>query len=70
MVAGYRIYVSNAPVILVGNTSAFVRYPGGYGEWTFQVCAFDPAGNSSPCARVGIAIDPPPPTRTPTPPPA
>jgi hypothetical protein len=67
MVAGYRVFLNGAEVSRVGNTNAFARYPGGFGGWLFLVCAFDPAGNASGCARAGIAIDPPPPTRPPTP---
>jgi hypothetical protein len=67
MVAGYRVFLNGAEVSRVGNTNAFARFSGGFGEWNFLVCAFDPAGNASGCARAGIAIDPPPPTRPPTP---
>jgi hypothetical protein len=61
MVAGYQVSFNGAPLPSVGNTRAFARRPSEYGTFAFTVRAFDPAGNLSPEAFVGIAIDPPPP---------
>jgi hypothetical protein len=62
-VAGYRVQVNGAQVVSVGNTSALVPYSVNSGATIF-VSAFDAAGNLSPA--IGVAIDPPPPSRSPT----
>jgi hypothetical protein len=61
MVAGYQVSFNGEPLPSVGNTRAFARRPSEYGTFAFTVRAFDPAGNLSPEAFGGIAIDPPPP---------
>ena len=67
MVSGYEVYLNDVLISRVGGTSAFVPYRG-FGSYFFAVRAFDAAGNFSPYVRVGIAIDPPPPTTSPSPP--
>lgn len=67
MVAGYEVVLNGQLISLVGGTSAVVPYRG-FGVYFADVRAFDGAGNYSPAARLGIAIDPPPPTTPPAPP--
>ncbi|GAB3974305.1 hypothetical protein [Plantactinospora veratri] len=46
---------------LVGGTFGY-GVSRGFGEYLFEVRAFDSSGNYSAPARIGIAVDPPPPT--------
>jgi hypothetical protein len=61
MVAGYQVTFNGQQLASVGNTRASARRTSEYGTFAFTVRAFDPAGNLSPEAFVGIGIDPPPP---------
>lgn len=67
-VAGYEVqqFGTVTQTTLVGDTFAFGPYRS-YGTYMFRVRAFDSSGNYSAPAQYGIAIDPPPPTLTPSP---
>ncbi len=60
IVAGYEVYLNGVLIRKVGGTTAYVPYSG-FGVYIVRVRAYDPAGNFSPFAQVGIAVDPPPP---------
>lgn len=60
LVAGYEVYLNGALVRKVGGTTAYVPFSG-FGTYLVTVRAYDPAGNVSAFARIGIAVDPPPP---------
>ncbi|MGX7671543.1 cellulose binding domain-containing protein [Plantactinospora sp. DSM 117369] len=65
-VAGYEVRQTGtvSGVTLVGGAFGY-GISRGYGTYLFEVRAFDSSGNFSAPARVGIAVDPPPPTPTP-----
>jgi hypothetical protein len=65
-VAGYEVSLNGRVVSLVGNTTAYVPYSG-FGTYIVRVRAFDGANNFSTAVQVGLAVDPPPPSRSTTP---
>lgn len=66
-VAGYQVQQTGTvtATTMVGGTFAFGPSRG-FGIYMFEVRAFDSSGNLSAPARIGIAVDPPPPTPLPT----
>jgi hypothetical protein len=66
-VAGYRVQQTGtvSAITMVGDTFAY-GLSRGYGIYMFEVRAFDSSGNFSAPAHIGIAVDPAPPTPTPT----
>ncbi|WP_159079422.1 fibronectin type III domain-containing protein [Plantactinospora sp. BC1] len=67
-IAGYQVRQTGTATAttLVGDTFAY-GVSRGFGEYLFEVRAFDSSGNYSAPARIGIAVDPPPPTPPTTP---
>ncbi|MFD0816986.1 cellulose binding domain-containing protein [Micromonospora zhanjiangensis] len=65
LVAGYELYLNSQLISKVGGTSGYVPYHG-YGTYWVAVRAFDGFGHFSPLTQIGLAIDPPPPSPSPT----